>query len=206
MRNLFAAAIVLAAGSVATAAMSHFIELVDNTSGYGDSQAPTTPNHYTFDLKVNVSGGDDWTSSEGNLAVSSGTLYQHPFGSDADPSQALINSFPALAYDSFFAAPGTLFDGVNAPGFAAGPVWTPTSVSATWFDTPDTGNGVFTIARFTIIAPDVPGNGLLGNISGTSTAKLTGGQLLPYDLDLVVPAPGSAALLGLAGLALRRRR
>ncbi|MFG0252731.1 MAG: hypothetical protein ACF8NJ_07665 [Phycisphaerales bacterium JB038] len=205
MRNLFAAAIVLAAGSIAAADVSHYLMAVDNTGGYGDAQLPTTADHYTWDLMINVSGGDDWTSSAADVVLTAGTFYQHPFGGDTEPNSALFASFPGLEYDTFFASPPALFDNVN-PGFASGPDWTDTTVSATWFDTPDDGDGVYTIARFTIYAPSVPGNGIVGNITGSSTAKLTGGDLLPFDLNFVVPAPGTAALLGLAGLAVRRRR
>ena len=52
MRNLFAAAIVLAAGSIAAADISHYLMLVDNTGGAGDTLAPITADHYTFDLMV----------------------------------------------------------------------------------------------------------------------------------------------------------
>ncbi len=201
MRNLFAAAIVLAAGSIASASVSHYLLPVDNTSGYVDSQAPTSADHYTFDLMISVTGGDDWTSSAvvGNLTA--GTFYQHPFGGDTEPNSALFGSFPALAYDSFFAAPAALFDNIN-PGFASGPVWTDTTVTATWFDTPDTGDGDYTLARFTIYAPGGP----VGTLVGSSTAKLSGGDLIPFNLNIPIPAPGSAMLLGLAGLAIRRRR
>jgi hypothetical protein len=205
MRNLFAAAIVLTAGSIAAAGVSHSIMAVDNMSGYGDTQAPTSADHYTFDLMITVTGGDDWTSSAADVVLTSGTFFQHPFGGDAEPNSALFGSFPALEYDSFFASPAALFDGAN-PGFASGPDWTDTTVSATWFDTPDDGDGTFTIARFTILAPTVPGDGVLGSIVGSSTAKLTGGDLIAFNLPIAVPAPGSAMLLGLAGLAIRRRR
>jgi hypothetical protein len=206
MRNLFAAAIVLAAGSVASADLMHYVELVDNSSGQGDTLSPITADHYTFDLKVDVTGGDDWTSSAVTGTLSTGTFYQHALGGNGDPSPALIGIYPGLAFDSFFDSPPTLLDGNGPGGFASGPTWTDSTVDATWFDVDDTGDGTYTIARFTVFAENLPGNGLVGTLVGTSTAKLTGGDLLPFDLDMIVPAPGSAMLLGLAGLAIRRRR
>ena len=88
-----------------------------------------------------------------------------PSEATSSPTRRSSSSFPALEYDSFFAAPAALFDNVN-PGFASGPVWTDTTVSATWFDTPDTGDGTYTLARFTILAP----GGSAGTLVGSSTA------------------------------------
>ena len=36
-----------------------------------------------------------------NVTITNGTFYQHPMGGDRAPSNAMINIFPSLAYDSF---------------------------------------------------------------------------------------------------------
>ncbi len=187
MSKIFAVAALVGAAGVASANMVDLVA-VDNQG---------LVSGFTYDLVVTVDvSGDDWTSAS-IAANTDGTFFQHGFGGDAEPSQALVNAFPDLAYDSFFAAPPILFDDI--PGFAEGPVWTASTVTATWFDTDNTGLGTFTIARFTTDSAD----GFL-HVEGAVTYAATGGEL--FDYSITVPAPASAALLGLAGLVSRRRR
>ena len=198
MRKLLAAAIVLAAGTAASADINHSLVQVDNggilRAGY-----------YACDLVITMSGADDWTSSaaDATLVAPGATFYDHP-SLDADgPQTAFWGVFPDLEYDSFYSGPGFV-----APGFAGATVNDPTFKSATWFDTAVDEDVSFTAARYTIFSPDAdPATDLLGTLSGASTTRNGGGNLNQFSFDIGVPAPGTAAIFGLAGLAgLRRRR
>ncbi len=184
MSKIFAVAALVGAAGFASANMVELVE-VDNGG--------LLPGYRTFDLVVTVDAGDDWTSASIN-AVSTGVFYQDGVGGDTEPNSALFGVFPELEFDSFFANPPALFDGSN-PGFADGPLWTDSTVAATWFDTPDSGGGVFTVARFTFTG-ELEG-------AGAMTYALSGGQLFDYSFN-TIPAPASIALLGLAGLIRRR--
>ncbi len=130
-----------------------------------------------FDLQVVMTDGDDWTSTDATASVD-GAFYQHP-AFDADvPQQNLWTTFPSLEFDSFFSAPN-----FTAPGFALGPDVTPDTMSAIWFDTPDTGTGTYTIARFTVTS------GTLLALSGQSTAAYTDGELHPFSFDIALDIP-----------------
>ncbi len=146
------------------------------------SDDPTLAGAKTFDLQAETLNGDDWTSTDAVASID-GTIYQHPNFDGNTPQGALWGTFPSLEFDSFFAAPG-----FTTPGFADGPNITNNSMSAIWFDVPNTGEGVFTIARYTVTA------GTTLSITGTSTAANTGGDLVPFDfsvdVDLSPPCPG----------------
>ncbi len=210
-----ATAIALLVG--ASTALGNSMELVevDNTTGNADSLYPAFDDAgwRTFDLVVNVDAGDDWLATSAHPAgvvqpgevvfgsyhgqgtQTDGAFFQHSLGSNNDPNPALVAVYPALAFDSFFDSPTDILDGSGPGGFAAGPDWTDQTLYAVWFDTPDTGGGDFTIARFTF-------QGDLW-VEGYTQFKSAGGELFGYSLT-TVPAPGSLALLALAGLIRRR--
>ncbi|MCK4872887.1 MAG: hypothetical protein KAS72_09195 [Phycisphaerales bacterium] len=210
-KSLFAAAIVLSAGAVANAGVIHSVVPVDNTAA--DAEVPGfSSNHYTFDLMVTVDADDDWTSISATATIDD-VWFDHVMDdtggtgnglTDNPPNPAFFPAFPALEFDSFYAA------GLwNAPGYATSPTTVGGVKDATWFDTNVNEGGTYTLARFTIIAdPGLPGGTILGSLAGFSTMRNTAGDPWNYDLNfVVVPAPGSAAMLGLAGLVgLRRRR
>jgi subtilisin family serine protease len=138
---------------------------------------PALASAQSFDLQVVMSDGDDWTSSDATASVD-GALYQHG-DLDADVPQAnLWSTFPSVEFDSFFSAPG-----FAVPGFADGPIVTGDSMSAIWFDTPNTGSGTYTIARFTVTA------GTTLTISGQSTAAYSDGVLHPFDFEVALDIP-----------------
>ncbi len=139
---------------------------------------------------------------------SSTSFYQNGFGSYGTPDAGLWDFFPSLEFDSFVTI-GLLDDdgdammdiGIDWDDFEdnGGEIWTD---NGTWFATPDEPqvrevNGRVLIAQLTTDG-DLTG---VVNLQGKN-ADLTNWNALGVEL----PAPGAIALLGLAGIAARRRR
>ncbi|MCK4872889.1 MAG: PEP-CTERM sorting domain-containing protein [Phycisphaerales bacterium] len=207
MSKFLAVAVIFAAGAAQGDIMHSFVQQV-NTGA--DAEIPGFSTTYqTWDLIVTVTDTDDpppaipddWTSTAAT-ATTDGVWFDHIMDdtggtgngvTDNPPNPAFFPAFPALEFDSFYAA------GLwNAPGYATLPTTVGGVKNATWFDSVDSGNGTYVIARYTFGISDY------FTIAGTSTAKNTGGELFPF--NFVVPAPGSIALLGLGALVARRRR
>jgi len=164
--------------------------------------------------------------------VVDGTFFQHPFGNAAhlSPSAALasVPGFNALKYDSFVTI-GRKLD--NDPVF--GPDLTQVQSLDTWTDTQFTGSveGFWFVAGFPPQGapgqgPDNPPNQVLigqytvanpGPNGGVFGSMFVAGQhtnalgvlddfVITGTFDNQIPAPGTLALLGVAGLMGSRRR
>lgn len=211
---------VLAVVASASATLSHSLASVANPVPLGGLGAQT------FDLKVTTTGTDDWTSTNMQAVISDNSKhwYNDAFGGNGTPNPAFIPIAPSLAFDTFVTSPGS-YPNTNdgtAPGFAQppAPVFDRATTSAIWFDTVNSADGMYTIARLTIFSDTdrppltaavlgTPGLGaLVATIQGTTTAKNSGGQLLSFAFGLYqVPEPATLSLLVLGGLVgLVRRR
>lgn len=197
MRNFLCA--ILAAGFVAAASADISTSLVEVPNGLGAGSA-------TYDLKVTVSGGDDWTSTSMKSSISGGTYYNDALGGNSQPNPALFPFAPNLQWDTFATQPegwpnvGGQGAGI---GFAGTPVFGNTSIDATWFDTPTNGgDGTFTLARISVQGLQA---GWVLKLDGAHTTVKGGATLYPY--SFTVPEPSTLGLLVLGGLAgLIRRR
>ncbi len=138
---------------------------------------PTLNYAQTFDLEAVVSLSDDWTSTDVTVSID-GEFYQHPSFDSSVPQTQLWDLYPSLSFDSFFSARD-----YAEPGFAAGPDVTNNTMSAIWFDVPDTGDGTYTIGRYTVTS------GTTITMSGTSTARHTYGELIPFDYTMPIEIP-----------------
>ena len=164
--------------------------------------------------QVNAIYGDD--SNALNISSDSG-FYQHMGGSHTCASQTdfMLNLMPSLAEDSYVTIGLT-----NATGNAmleigidwaefnnnGGAIWTD---NGSWFATPDDAqvyevDGKVLIGCFTV----ADGDHVYGSISlqgkNVDDSNWTASGVA-FDTE-VIPTPGALALLGLAGLAARRRR
>lgn len=126
-----------------------------------------------FDLQVVMSNGDDWTASEVEATLD-GTFYQDPDGADF-ALQPLWGSNPSMQFDSFWCGPN-----FSIPSFAVTPEIEPGFLAGTWFDTTTTGNGTFTLARFTCLS------GTTLEIVGNSTTAEGSSTLFPFAFSVEV--------------------
>ena len=149
------------------------------------------------------------------VQVEGGVFYNHVFGNDQAPSEALIAAFPILAFDTFVTigkknstddttliSPGFPAGGISGSIFAtdeSGWVVTPDAPQANPFDPVNSfpGTGQILIAQFSTV------NGT--EIHGTLLLKFVG-SAQAYVGFTSIPAPGALALLGAAGLVGTQRR
>ena len=195
------------AGSTSADFLGFDIEAIDSGLGIG-----TTYRIYaTIDAggEVDAVYGDDVNA----LSIQSTTsFYQNQFGGYGTPSAALFDFFPSLEFDSFVTI-GLLNDTGDAM-LDIGIDWTDfegnggaiTTTNGTWFATPNEAQvqevgGRVLIGQFT---SDGDVSGCL-SLQGKEEDTSINWNALGVCFD-TAPAPGALALLGLAGLASRRRR
>ena len=142
------------------------------------------------------------------------SFYQNGFGGYGTPSAGLFGFFPPLEYDSFVTI--GLLDDEDDAMLDIGIDWSDfednggaiNTDNGTWFATPDEPqvqaiDGRVLIAQLTSDG-DINGTlNLQGKEEDTSINWVAEGVTFS---TVIVPAPGALALLGLAGLASRRRR
>jgi len=195
------------AGSASADFLGFDIDEIDSGLGIGTT--------YRIYAVVDAGGEVDAVYGDDVNALSiqaTTSFYQNGFGGYGTPSAALFGFFPSLEYDSFVtigllddAGDAMLDIGIDFTNFeAGGAIWTD---NGTWFATPNEAqvqadaDGRVLIGQFT---SDGDVSGCL-SLQGKEEDTSINWNALGVCFD-TAPAPGALALLGLAGLASRRRR
>ena len=217
--NIKTLSMTIAAGSLlATGAMADYTGMGYDGTDNGDGT-------WTARIYANFDAATDeldavYGDATNLLSISStGGFYQNAFGGNtsADINPALYPAFPSLVLDSWVTI--GLEDNVGNNMLNIGIDWSDfeaggdiTSDNGTWFATPDDAQVLagadlrVMIGQFTMYGLDSHVSGLInlqGKVGNFETFQETG---IAFDYSLAIPAPGALALLGLAGVASRRRR
>lgn len=177
---------------------------IDNSSvGPGDD--PLAPafdggvTHFTFDLRVNIEDPwGDWCAADVDsfLDAPDVAFFLHPrdLGGNPCPDPGMLTEYPALEFDSYWCGASVIPPGESGSyPMLMEAVRTSTEMSAFWFDLDDTGDGTFTIMRFTIVMPtDAPappvvvptGTGGTSPVIGTITGLAGSGDSDPPCVDV----------------------
>ncbi|MDG2291325.1 MAG: hypothetical protein P8L37_01605 [Phycisphaerales bacterium] len=195
-----------AAASADFQGLSYEVVAIDGVSG-----------HWTARIYADLGAGDRLDAVYGNAAnpLSMGTsssLYQNAFGGNTSAAinPALYAAFPSLVYDSWVTI-GLEDQGNNALsdiGMNYGADSVSTS-DGSFYVTPDDAQGQevggrVLIAQFTSLGNDSHLMGMISLQGKLADGSNWGAESVSY--DFAIPAPGALALLGLAGIAGRRRR
>jgi MYXO-CTERM domain-containing protein len=178
----------------------------------------TNANGTTVQVYVELEAGDQLNAVYGDadnsllIEAEGGSFYQNAFGnhSVSGMNPALFGVFPSLLNDSYVTigletnVGNAMLDiGIDWTSFNGGGAIE--TDNGSWFATPDDAQvyeigGRVLIGQFTLIAGELTGQiNLQGKNADGSNWTILGEAV-------GVPAPGAIALLGLAGLASRRRR
>ena len=192
-------------------ALQFQVVAVDNSSVQpgDDPEAPEFAGgvtHFSFDLLVIVTDGNDWTAAQAEAALTEPALefFYHRLGDYHTPSRAeLVAVYPALEFDTMVMTtrsyPGNSPPNADPDMYIGSFRAQAISVEA-WFGIPPNGgDGVATIARYTIVVPDgsatipsvVPEGGgggapILGTLTGVATSYDTQGDCNEFAFDLIV--------------------
>ena len=208
---------IVAGSLIASSAMADYTGLTSVNSDNGDGT-------WTAQIYANFSAATDeldavFGDAQNALSIStSGMFYQNALGGATSQSinPALIPLFPSLALDSWVTIGlsdqtdnALLNIGIDFSGFEAG--GSISTDNGSWFATPDDPQ-VLAGADLRVLVGQFTMMGMDDNVSGVLNLQGKAGDFetfqardQAFDFSMV-PAPGALALLGLAGVASRRRR
>jgi hypothetical protein len=208
---------IVAGSLIASSAMADYTGLTSVNVDNGDGT-------WTAQIYANFSAATDeldavFGDAQNALSIStSGSFYQNALGGATSTSinPALIPLFPSLALDSWVTIGlsdqtdnALLNIGIDFSGFEAG--GSISTDNGSWFATPDDPQ-VLAGADLRVLVGQFTMMGMDDNVSGVLNLQGKAGDFetfqardQAFDFSMV-PAPGALALLGLAGVASRRRR
>jgi len=210
--------IIAASSLIATSAMADYTSLSqDGMMDNGDGTWTTRiyANFSEESDQLNAVFGD----ADGSLFISSSNgFYQNAFGgaTSAGINPALYDAFPSLRLDSWVSI--GLEDNVGNNMLDIGIDWDDfetnggdiSTDNGTWFATPDDPQ-VNAGADLRVLVGQFTMYGLDSSVSGVLNLQGKQGDFETFQeygvaFDFEFPAPGALALLGIAGIASRRRR
>ena len=216
MNNTSLSMTIIASSIIAGSAMADYSGLsytsVDNGDGtwtariYADFDAPTD--------QLNAVFGDPDDSLQ---VTSTNGFYQNNYGgaTSAEINPAFYDLFPSLLQDSWVTI--GLEDQTNNAMLNIGIDWTGfegggeiSTNNGAWFATPADAQ-VLAGDNLRVLVGQFTMFGLDAHVSGVLNLQGYAGDFEPFQVrnqvfDFAIPAPGAIALLGIAGIATRRRR
>ena len=210
----------IAAGSlIAGSAMADYTGLSYTAVNNGDGT-------WTAQIFADFSAATDeldavFGDAENSLLIGTnstgGGFYQNALGGNtsANINPALLDLFPSLALDSWvtigledMTGNNMLNIGIDFSSFEAG--GSIATDNGSWFATPDDPQ-VLAGADLRVMVGQFTMFGLDSHVSGVLNLQGKAGDFVTFQardqiFDFALPAPGALALLGLAGIASRRRR
>jgi len=208
---------IVAGSLIASSAMADYTGLssvnVDNGDGTWTAQIYANFSAATDELDAVF--GD---AQNALLIESSSSFYQNALGgaTSAAINPALIPLFPSLALDSWVTigledqtGNNMLNIGIDFAGFEAG--GSISTDNGSWFATPDDPQVLagadlrVMVGQFTMVGLDSNVSGILNLQGKAGDFETFQARDQAFDFSMI-PAPGALALLGLAGVASRRRR
>ena len=216
MNNKTLSLTIAASSLIVGSAMADYTGLsftgVDNLDGTWTARIYATFSAATDQLNAVYGDADNIL-----LVTSSAGFYQNAFGGNtsADINPALYPAFPSLVNDSWVTigledqTGNAMLDiGIDFTDFEAG--GDIVTSNGTWFATPDDAQ-VLAGAALKVMIGQFTMFGLTSHVMGVVNIQGKSGDFVTFEardqvFDYEFPAPGAIALLGLAGIASRRRR
>jgi hypothetical protein len=126
----------------------------------------------------------DWTISTIDLQLTSGSLYQDPYGTSTEPNPAWFQYFPDLEWDTYLTGPGGY---TYPPNVIVGSI-DDANLIASWFDSTYYGPGTYKLARITL-STDADG-AMTAKCSQESDANTPASVTYEFDIEdgNIVPA------------------
>ncbi len=124
---------------------------LDHTARFVEVDNSSALNGYrTFDLEITT--GNDWTSTALLIELTGGSFYQDPYGSDLEPPSGLFGTYPKLEFDTYVTTYGNSASIAGGAGDVGGDglQFDTQEIDISWFDIPRNDVGTFSIGRFTL--------------------------------------------------------
>ncbi len=180
----------------------------------GADEADVTPGAVTFRLhfvaneSLSLNGFNLGTLANPGLTPEriyfNGTVFNHAFGGDSQPNQALIPAFPELAFDSYFAIGNQAISFVPGSQNLSGANG---EIIGTWFTQPPIAmNAGDRLLALQVTIQALPDSWIGGNGSSIGVG-FADNTTAVFDVPLArIPSPGACGMLALAGAVASRRR
>lgn len=200
------------AGNLRAAITPAVVEVAVNNAAIADD--PTLAGAHAFDLRITLSGADDFASAGFALTTAPGvTFYNSTLPQAGNTRQnAIFGTMPQLEYDTAVESPATSDTAIIVLGRYSppGPVAesTATMFNIEFSDMVVSVPGTYVIGRFTVLGSPSSGNFYAqGPAQLVSSQSPSTPQLFTLTLPFV-PEPGSSmlAMAGVTILSQRRRR
>jgi hypothetical protein len=208
MKTILAITVALTLAAVAGPSRASIITTIapGTISASAKTADPTLANYSTFDVKVTVGAGDDWTAQDLRVVLTQGSFYVPPAlnSNKGQPALWAVPTFANLEYDTFVTAPNftdpTILGRFSPQGGPGTEIFSNNEVNVSFGDLVNTGPGTYTVARLTVT------NNSAGTVSGNAFSALGGATGTAFTGTVPVPEPAAGFVILLISVAAMSRR